>query len=133
MTRPNAVTIRPATITDTSVIHRLITGLAEYERLADQVTMTEANLRESLFGANPAAEVIIAECDGIPSGFALFFHNYSTFLGKRGIWLEDLFVEPAFRGRGVGKQLLVRLAAIARERQRRSCVLRVRASFTKWT
>ncbi len=108
--------VRTATVADVPVIRRFIAGLAEYEKLGDQCVATEAGVRASLFGAEPAAEVLIAEVDGSPAGFALFHHNYSTFLAQRGIWLEDLFVDPAFRGRGVGKRLLGRLAGIARER-----------------
>ena len=110
-------TIRFATIDDASLVVTLIRGLADYERLAHEAVATEADIRESLFGARPAAEVLIAETDGEPAGFALFFHNYSTFLGQRGLYLEDLFVFPAFRGRGIGRALMVRLAQIAVERQ----------------
>lgn len=109
--------IRVATIDDTPLILTLIRGLAEYERLAHEAVATEEDIRASLFGARPAAEVLIAESDGEPAGFALFFHNYSTFLGRRGLYLEDLFVFPAFRGRGIGRALMVRLAQIALERQ----------------
>lgn len=110
------LTIRFATIGDTPLVLTLIRGLAEYERLAHEAIATEADIRESLFGARPGAEVLIAETDGEPAGFALFFHNYSTFLGRRGLYLEDLFVFPEFRGRGVGRALMVRLAQIAVER-----------------
>ncbi len=109
--------IRLATPDDTPLILACIRGLAEYERMADQVVATEELLREQLFGPEPGAEVLIAEWDGAPAGFALFFHNFSTFLGRRGLWLEDLFVFPTFRGHGIGKSLLARLAAIAVERQ----------------
>lgn len=110
------VTIRPATRGDVPVILELIRGLAEYERLAHECVATEAALAETLFGARPQAEVLIATADGTPAGFALFFSNYSTFLAKQGIYLEDLFVKPAFRGRGIGKELLVQLAKLAVER-----------------
>ena len=110
------MTLRPATRADVPVILELIRGLAEYERLADECIATEAALDATLFGDRPGAEVIIATAGGTPAGFALFFHNYSTFLAKRGIYLEDLFVQPAFRGRGIGKQLLSHLARIAVER-----------------
>lgn len=106
-------TIRPATIADVPLILDLIRGLAEYERLPHEVVATEAGLRASLFGPVPAAEVVIAEVEGTAAGFALFFHNYSTFLGRRGIWLEDLFVQPAFRGQGIGRALLGHLAEVA--------------------
>ncbi|HKO58977.1 MAG TPA: GNAT family N-acetyltransferase [Thermoanaerobaculia bacterium] len=108
--------IRPATPADVALIHRFIRDLARYERLEDLVVATEESLRETLFGARRYAEVIIAEDEGRPVGFALFFHNYSTFLGQPGIYLEDLFVEPDARGRGYGKALLIELARIATER-----------------
>jgi GNAT superfamily N-acetyltransferase len=98
------------------LILELIRGLAEYEKLAQEVVATEESLRRSLFGARPDAEVVIAYVDEEPAGFALFFHNYSTFLGRRGLYLEDLFVKPTFRSRGVGKQLLRYLARVALER-----------------
>lgn len=109
--------VRPATIDDVPLIHRLIAGLAAYERLAHEMIATEIDLAESLFGERPGAEVIIAELGNAPAGFALFFHNYSTFLGQRGIWLEDLFVLPEFRGHGVGRALLARLASLTIERR----------------
>jgi len=110
------VTLRPATRADVPVILDLVRGLAEYERLAADCIATEAALSETLFGARPQAEVILALADGVPAGFALFFHNYSTFLARHGIYLEDLFVKPAFRGRGIGKILLSHLANLAVER-----------------
>ena len=113
----NGVTIRPATRGDVPVILELIRGLAEYEQLAHECVATEARLADTLFGARPQAEVLIASADGAPAGFALFFHNYSTFLAKQGIYLEDLFVKPEFRGRGIGKALLAQLARIAVERE----------------
>jgi len=109
--------IRKATIDDTPLILALIVGLAEYERLPHEVVATEARVRESLFGARPDAEVVIADLGGEPVGFALFFHNYSTFLARRGLYLEDLFVKPAWRARGVGRALLAHLAALAVERE----------------
>ena len=112
----DGLTIRFATIDDTPLVLSLIRGLAEYERLAHEAVATEADIRVSLFGTRPGAEVLIAETGGEPAGFALFFHNYSTFLGRRGLYLEDLFVFPAFRGRGIGRALMVRLAQIAVER-----------------
>ena len=108
--------IRAAVRSDTSLILAFVRELAAYERLAAEVVATEDTLAASLFGAHPAAEVLIAELDGEAFGFALFFPNYSTFLGKAGIYLEDLFVRPGARGRGVGRALLSRLAAIATER-----------------
>jgi GNAT superfamily N-acetyltransferase len=98
------------------LILEMIRALAEYERMSDQVTATEAGLREALFGARPGAEVLMAYVDDRPAGFALFFHNFSTFLGRHGLYLEDLFVVPGQRGGGVGKRLLVELARIAVER-----------------
>lgn len=111
-----AVTIRSATVEDAPLVLRFIRELAEYERLAHECVATEADVRATLFGPQPQAEVLIAEADGEPAGWALFFHNYSTFLARRGLYLEDLFVRPEMRGRGVGRALLARLAAIARER-----------------
>src|SRR5262249_42837033 len=108
--------IRPATPADVPTIAELIRALAEYEKLAHQVVLDEAKLREHLFGPRPYAEVIIAEDAGQVVGFALFFYNYSTFLGQPGIYLEDLFVRPERRGQGHGKALLVELAGIAVER-----------------
>lgn len=108
--------IRLATEADIPLILSFIQGLAEYEQLADQVVATEQKLRETLFSSQPAAEVVIAEYEGQPAGFALFFHNYSTFLAQPGLYLEDLFVLPAFRGKGLGKLLLSYLAKLALER-----------------
>ena len=108
--------IRDATPDDIAVIARLIRGLAEYERLSDAVVLDESDLREHLFGERRYAEVILAEDSGAVVGFALFFHNYSTFLAKPGLYLEDLFVLAEHRGRGHGKALLGRLAQIAVER-----------------
>ncbi|HET7711383.1 MAG TPA: GNAT family N-acetyltransferase [Thermoanaerobaculia bacterium] len=109
--------IRKATEEDVGMVLYFIRALAEYERLAERVTATEETLRATLFGQPRFAEVLIGEEDGRAVGFALFFHNYSTFLGRPGIYLEDLFVVPEARGRGYGKALLARLASIARERQ----------------
>ena len=115
MTRP-ALRIEQATERDVPLILRLIKGLAEYEKMADEVTATEEGLRQSLFGPRPGAEVVIGYAGDEPAGFALFFPNYSTFLGKPGIYLEDLFVLPEWRGQGFGRQLLVHLATLASER-----------------
>jgi len=111
------LTIRFAAVADVALVLRLIRGLAEYERLADEAVVTEADVRRSLFGEQPQAEVLIAEIDGDPAGFALFLHNYSTFLGRRGLYLEDLFVLPSHRGRGIGRALMARLARLATERE----------------
>ena len=109
--------IRNAVEADVPLILSLIRALAVYEKLEHKCIATEELLRESLFGARPYAETIIAEDDdGHPVGFALFFHNFSTFLAQPGIYLEDLFVNPEARGHGYGKALLARLAAIAKER-----------------
>ena len=108
--------IRPAVAADVPLILEFIRRLAEYERLAHEVAATEAGLRQWLFGDRPYAEVVIAEYDRQPVGFALFFHNFSTFLGRPGIYLEDLFVAPEHRGRGVGRALLRHLARLAVER-----------------
>ena len=108
--------IRAATAADVPAILGLIRELAEYERLLDMVVATEASLHRSLFGPRLFAEALIAEVDGEAVGFAVFFHNFSTFLGKPGVYLEDLFVRPAFRGRGLGKALLTRVARIAVDR-----------------
>lgn len=111
------LTIRPALEADLPLVLAFIRKLAEYEKLLDSVTATESDLKEWLFGERPVAEALLALWDGQPAGFALFFHNFSTFLGRPGIYLEDLFVEPALRGRGIGKALLARLAAIAKQRR----------------
>ena len=110
------LSIRPASIDDVPLIRALIAELAEYERLADAAVATDDDLRAQLFGAQPAAEVLIGEVDGQAAGFALFFHNFSTFLGKRGLYLEDLFVRPAHRGSGLGQHLMAALARIAVQR-----------------
>jgi GNAT superfamily N-acetyltransferase len=109
--------IRTATETDVPVILSLIRELAEYERAPDAVLATEAGLREVLFGSKPSAEVLLALANGEPLGFAVFFHNFSTWLGRPGLYLEDLFVRPAVRGKGYGRALLERLAQIAQERR----------------
>ncbi|MFC1851861.1 GNAT family N-acetyltransferase [candidate division CSSED10-310 bacterium] len=108
--------IRFATKSDTGLIVQLIKELADYEKLSHEVVVDEMTLRETLFHQRQVAEVLIAEYQGLPVGFALFFHNYSTFLGKPGLYLEDLFVKPHLRGLGIGKHLLTYLAKIALER-----------------
>ena len=110
------VRIAPGRNEDVPVILRLIRALADYERLSHQAVATEQDLRGALFGPKPFAEVILAWVDDVPVGFALFFHNFSTFLGRPGLYLEDLFVVPEWRGRGVGRLLLSHLAKIAIER-----------------
>lgn len=110
------IAIRPATPADLPLIASLIRALAAYEKLADAVRFDEATLGEKLFGKRPYAEVVIGELDGTAQGFALFFHNFSTFEGRPGIYLEDLFVRPEARGHGLGKALLAHLAALAVQR-----------------
>ena len=109
-------TIRPATIGDVPVILELIRALATYERAPDEVIATEQALTEVLFGKKPAAEVLLAREGDRAVGFAVFFHNFSTWLGRAGLYLEDLFVRPEDRGKGYGRALLVHLAKIARDR-----------------
>ena len=108
--------LRAATLADVPAILRCIRGLAEYERLAHQCIATEALVRDSLFGPSPAAEVVLAMRDDETAGFALWFRSYSTFLARPGIYLEDLFVFPAHRGRGLGRRLLAHLARTALDR-----------------
>jgi GNAT superfamily N-acetyltransferase len=108
--------IRPATRADLPLIAQFIRDLAEYEKLAHEVRFDEATLAGHLFGSRPMAEVVIGEVGGEPQGFALFFHNFSTFEGRPGLYLEDLFVRPAARGSGLGRALLAHLAALAVER-----------------
>jgi len=110
------LSIRPACADDAPLIRQFIAELADYERLADAAVATDDDLRTQLFGDHPAAEVLIGEVDGEPAGFALFFHNFSTFLGKRGLYLEDLFVRPQHRGSGLGKHLMAALARLAVQR-----------------
>jgi GNAT superfamily N-acetyltransferase len=114
--RMTDIQIQPATEADVPLILQLIKALAEYERLGDQVTATEAMIRESFFGAAPHAQAVIARVAGDAVGFAIWFSTYSTFLSKPGIYLEDLFVLPHWRGQGVGRALLRHLARIAVER-----------------
>ena len=116
MNKMQRLEIVPAIAEDVSLILDLIRELAEYEKRGDQVVASEETLRGALFGERPAAEVIFARIAGDTVGFALFFHNFSTFLGRQGIWLEDLFVRPAWRGRGIGRRLLAHLAGLAVER-----------------
>jgi len=111
-----SVAIRPATPGDLPTIERFIRALAEYEGLSHEVRLDGAVLGEKLFGPRPYAEVLIGELNGAPCGFALFFHNFSTFEGRPGIYLEDLFVVPEARGAGLGQALLAELARLAVER-----------------
>ena len=110
------LSIRPAVPDDSATILRFAKELAAFEREPDAVVATEALMRESLFGDRPAAEAVIAEIDGAAAGFAVFFHNFSTWTGRRGIWLDDLYVTPDARGAGVGKALIAHVAGIAVDR-----------------
>ncbi|CAM2158134.1 GNAT family N-acetyltransferase [Paraburkholderia tropica] len=112
-----AATIRAATAGDVSAMHALMYQLAEFEKLTHLFTGTPELLADALFGAHPAAEALVADDAGKIVGYALFFHNYSTFLGRRGLYLEDLYIEPTQRGTGLGTAMLRKLAAIAVERQ----------------
>ncbi len=112
----NNLSIREANENDVSLILSLITELAVYEKLLNEVVATEEQLKEMLFGKKRYAEVLIANFDNEDAGFALFFHNFSTFLGKPGIYLEDIFVKPHLRGKGIGKSLLLSLVKLAKER-----------------
>lgn len=123
-----SLTIRPATPADAGLIHSFVRALAEYEKLLHEVEATEADIAKSLFGENPRLFCDIAEADGVPVGFAVWFYNYSTFTGRHGIWLEDLFVNPEARGLGAGKALLRRLA----ERCRDEGLTRLEWSVLDW-
>ena len=112
------LSLRPAQSDDVPEIHALLLELADYERLGHTVEATEDSLHEALFGARPAAEAIVAEIEGRLVGYALYFTTYSTFVGRSGLYLEDLYVRPAVRGQGIGKQLLARVADAA---VRRNC------------
>ena len=116
MNDADTLSITAASKADVPLILSLINELADYERLRHEAVATEASLSEALFGSKPGAEAVIARVGAEPAGFALFFHNFSTFLGRRGLYLEDLFVRPSFRGRAIGKSLLGYLAALAVER-----------------
>jgi GNAT superfamily N-acetyltransferase len=113
----NKFEIKPATVKDVPLILSLIKELADYEKLSHEVIATEEKLQTALFGDYPYAEIIIGYLDNIPVGFALYFHNFSTFLGLPGIHLEDLFVKPHARGKGFGKQMLAHVAKVAKERE----------------
>ena len=110
-----AITIRPGTAADSALIYQFVCELAVYEKALSEVTTTEANLREVLFGERPRAFSLVCEMDGIPVGFAVYFYNFSTWLGKYGLFLEDLYVSPKFRGSGAGRALLQYLARQALE------------------
>ncbi|MFY9288283.1 MAG: GNAT family N-acetyltransferase [Alphaproteobacteria bacterium] len=112
----NSASYRLATQSDVSTVLHFIRGLADYEKLAHEVVASEETLTKTLFGPRPYAECLLAEIDGKAAGFALFFHNYSTFLAKPGIYLEDLFVDPAYRGQGIGEGFFRELSKLAIER-----------------
>jgi len=116
MTQSNVLDISPAQPADVPEILALIRGLAQYEKLEHECIATEQQLQQSLFGERPVAEAVIARYQGAPAGFALFFHNFSTFLARPGLYLEDLFVKPEFRSHGIGKALLKHLARLAVQR-----------------
>jgi GNAT superfamily N-acetyltransferase len=111
------IDVRLARPSDAALVLGFIRELAAYEKLSDQVTATEEGVRETLFGARPSAESLIAELDGVPAGFAIFFSSYSTFLARPGLYLEDLFVKPELRRHGVGRALFTHVARLAVERQ----------------
>jgi GNAT superfamily N-acetyltransferase len=112
-----SISIRPAIAQDVPLVLQFIRELAEYEKLSHEVRASESLLHEHLFGPQQVAEAMIAELDGQPVGFALFFHNFSTFLGRPGIYLEDLFVRPHARGKGIGRALLTEIAKLAVRRK----------------
>jgi GNAT superfamily N-acetyltransferase len=112
----SSIEIRPATEQDVPLVHDFILQLASYEKLSHQVTATEEGIRSSLFGEKKYAEVLLAFLNGSPAGFAVYFFSYSTFLAKPGLYLEDLFVNPDLRGRGIGRQLFAELLHVARDR-----------------
>src|SRR5215470_1058701 len=114
--RDSEFQVRPATPADVSALLEMIRALAEFEKLTNLCITTEPDLTEALFGPRPAAEAMIASLGDEVAGFALFCHTFSTFLGRRSLWLEDLFVEPRFRGRGCARSLLRALASLALER-----------------
>jgi len=110
------ITIRRPSIEDVPLILGLIKELAEFERISHEVIATEEIIRENLFGENASAEAVLAEYGGASAGFAIYFQNYSTFVGKAGLYIEDLYVRPQFRGKGIGRALLAHCATIARAR-----------------
>ena len=116
MAKPSHFVIRSATEDDAATILALIKDLAEYEKLSHEVEATENDIGQSLFGDRPVAQALIGELEGVPISFALFFYNFSTFLGKPGIYLEDLYVKPDYRGNGFGRKMLAHIAGLAKER-----------------
>lgn len=109
--------IRAAEIEDVPLILEFVKGIARFENLSHLVTATEANLADAMFGKRLYAEVFFAELDGVPAGFTVFFHNFSTFVGKPGLYIEDIFVKPEFRGKGIGKAMFLHCVTLAKERR----------------
>ncbi len=116
MSRKKKTTIQNASVDDIPLVFQLIKELAEFERISHEVIATEEILRETLFGEKPAAEVILAKCEGKPVGFAVYFNNFSTFVGRPGLYIEDLYVRPEYRGFGIGKALLEHCVSVATKR-----------------
>lgn len=114
--RKSSLSIRTAKKEDVPLILEFVKGIAEFENLSHLVTATEESLMESMFGKIPYAEVFFAELDGVPAGFTVFFHNFSTFVGKQGLYIEDIFVKPEFRGKGIGKAMFLHCVRLAKER-----------------
>lgn len=112
----SSLKIRTAEIEDVPLILEFVKGIAEFENLSHLVTATEETLEKSIFGKRPYAEVFFAELDGVPAGFTVFFHNFSTFMGKPGLYIEDIFVKPEFRGKGIGKAMFIHCIKLAKER-----------------
>ena len=110
------LTIRKASESDSDQIHQLLMDLAEFEKITHTVEATKESTRSALFGANPSAESLVAESGGQIVGTAIFFHNYSTFVGRKGLYLEDIYVKPDNRGQGIGRKILFRLAQVAEQR-----------------
>ncbi len=108
--------IRTAEKKDVPLILEFVKGIAEFENLSHLVTATEESLMKSMFGEKPYAEVFFAELEGVPAGFTVFFHNFSTFVGKQGLYIEDIFVKPEFRGKGIGKAMFLHCVKLAKER-----------------
>jgi GNAT superfamily N-acetyltransferase len=114
---PEPLTIRPARPDDAALVFDFIRGIADFEKLSHELIATEQDIRAALAGDQPRVEVLLADWDGQPAAFALFFHNFSTFVGRRGLYLEDLYVRPEFRGKGIGKRLLLELVRLAQDRK----------------
>ncbi len=113
----NLLTIRFATPDDAGLVYEFIRGIADFEKLSHELVATEQDVRSALSGEQPRVEVLLADWDSQPAAFALYFHNFSTFVGRRGLYLEDLYVRPEFRGKGIGKRLLLELVKVARDRR----------------